>query len=195
MERSDIRSTDLLGFPPVLDACCGCRMMWHDKKDARAIFVDKRRETRVVDVGTPGTKGRSPREVNPDQVADFTRLPFPDASFYHVVFDPPHLETGNKGGVVRFNFGRLESNWRDELRQGFAECFRVLKPNGTLIFKWNEVHIPLREVLALTPEKPLYGHRSGKKALTHWVAFVKPNAKLCRAADDDGGVQKGQSNE
>jgi hypothetical protein len=34
----------------------------------------------------------------------------------------------------------------------------------------------LREVLALTPEKPLYGHRSGKKAQTHWVAFLKPNA-------------------
>jgi hypothetical protein len=35
-----------------------------------------------------------------------------------------------------------------------------------------EAEIPLREVLELTNEKPLYGHRSGKKAQTHWVAFI-----------------------
>jgi hypothetical protein len=58
-------------------------------------------------------------------------------------------------------------------RLGFSECFRVLKPFGTLIFKWNEVDIPLRQVLALTDHKPLYGHRSGKAAKTHWVAFMK----------------------
>jgi hypothetical protein len=29
--------------------------------------------------------------------------------------------------------------------------------------------ISLTRVLALTPEKPLYGHRTGKKALTVWV--------------------------
>jgi hypothetical protein len=31
----------------------------------------------------------------------------------------------------------------------------------------------LREILALTPEKPLYGHRSGRRERTHWVAFIK----------------------
>lgn len=61
------------------------------------------------------------------------------------------------------------------LRLGFAECFRVLKPEGTLIFKWNEIEVPLREILALTPVQPLYGHRTGKQAKTHWCAFLKPN--------------------
>lgn len=28
-------------------------------------------------------------------------------------------------------------------------------------------------VPALAPERPLFGHRSGKKAQTHWVAFIK----------------------
>ncbi len=51
--------------------------------------------------------------------------------------------------------------------------FRVLRPDGVLIFKWCEVEIPLESVLALTPERPLFGHRSGVKAATHWVAFVK----------------------
>ena len=35
-------------LPPVLDACCGSRMFWFDKKDARATFVDKRRETHWI---------------------------------------------------------------------------------------------------------------------------------------------------
>lgn len=34
-------------------------------------------------------------EINPDVVCDFTDLPFEDASFSLVVFDPPHL-TGAK---------------------------------------------------------------------------------------------------
>jgi len=80
--------------------------------------------------------------------------------------------------VLGFSYGSLDKEtWKDDLRKGFAECFRVLKPNGTLIFKWNEIDIPLKEVLALTNEKPLYGHKSGKKANTHWVAFVKESKK------------------
>lgn len=61
------------------------------------------------------------------------------------------------------------------IRRGFAECFRVLRPGGTLIFKWNELAVPVREILALTPERPLYGHKSGKASKTHWIAFLKPN--------------------
>ena len=52
----------------------------------------------------------------------------------------------------------------------------MLKPNGTLIFKWCETQIPLKEILALTPEKPLYGHKGGQKSVTHWMAFLKQNA-------------------
>ena len=163
-------------LPPVLDACCSTRMFWFDKQDDRALYVDKREGTRIIDVGTPGTIGRTPKTVAPDMVADFRNLPFPDGSFWHVVFDPPHFHKGaGATGRIAFDFGLLDATWRDDLRQGFAECFRVLKPGGTLIFKWCEAEIPLREVLALTPERPLYGHRSGKKAQTHWVAFHKPN--------------------
>ena len=57
--------------------------------------------------------------------------------------------------------------------KGFAECFRVLRPNGTLIFKWNETDIKVSEVLALTDEKPVFGHRSGKASKTHWICFMK----------------------
>jgi len=175
--------TDVLGFPPVLDACCGTRMFWFNKHDERALFADKRQGTRIIDVGTPGTIGRTPKVVAPDVLQDFTAMNIPDNTFWHVVFDPPHFHKGaGATGRIAFDFGLLPDNWRDMLRDGFAECFRVLKPHGTLIFKWCEAEIPLREVLALTPEKPLYGHRSGKKAQTHWIAFMKPNAELTGAA-------------
>ncbi|MNS93863.1 hypothetical protein D3C72_1280610 [compost metagenome] len=63
------------------------------------------------------------------------------------------------------------------MRLGFAECFRVLKPNGTLNFKWNEAHIKVKEVLACTPHKPLYGQVSGRTGMTHWLTFIKPAPK------------------
>lgn len=160
----------------VLDACCGGRMMWFDKQDDRCLFADQRRETMSIN-HFPSQKNRSAKVVNPEQIHDFKNMPYKDESFHHVVFDPPHVRNISMKSVTGFSYGSLnKETWQDDLRLGFAECFRVLKQSGTLIFKWNEVDIPLREVLALTTEKPLYGHRSGKKANTHWVAFIKTSS-------------------
>ena len=49
----------------------------------------------------------------------------------------------------------------------------MLKPNGTLVFKWNEAQVPVKEVLACTDVKPLYVHRAGRLNKTHWVCFMK----------------------
>lgn len=165
----------LVGLPPVLDACCGSRMMWFDANDARALFVDKRRETWPIDDGTPGTIGRKAIVVNPDVLADFTDLPFPEGTFALVVFDPPHIRRLEARGIITKKYGVLIPGWQEMLRAGFEECFRVLRPDGVLIFKWGSVEIALTEVLALTNHKPLFGHQSGAKAKTHWVAFIKPN--------------------
>jgi SAM-dependent methyltransferase len=158
---------------PVLDACCGSRMFWFNKSDPRAVYVDKRQETHVVDIGTHGTIGRKDIVVAPDVIADFRNLPFSDETFYLVVFDPPHVERRQGTGIIEKKYGFLEGDWREMLRLGFQECFRVLKDKGTLIFKWADTDHALSEVLKLTPEKPLFGHRSGKKAGTHWVTFIK----------------------
>jgi len=145
--------------------------MWFDKKDERCLYADQRKDFLDVShcTSNPGKK-----EVKPDQIHDFRDMPYKDESFYHVVFDPPHVRNISLKSVVGFSYGSLDKEtWEEDLTKGFAECFRVLKKNGTLIFKWNEVDIPLKEVLKLTAEKPLYGHRSGKKANTHWVSFIK----------------------
>lgn len=167
-----VRSSDLLGFPPVLDACCGARMFWYDKKDPRATFVDIRSET-FTHVRTDC--GNKEITVCPDQIADFTSLPFPDNTFALVVFDPPHVIQLETRGTLTKYYGVLNEDWRDMIRGGFSECFRVLRPEGTLIFKWAEVHIPIADVLALAPHKPLFGHKVGKRSKTHWCAFLKPN--------------------
>jgi len=150
----------------ILDVCCGSRMFYFNKNDPRVLFCDNRQfETTLCD-------GRH-FEVNPDVVCDFTALPFDDNTYQIVVFDPPHLKTLNETAYMAIKYGRLEGDWREMLRKGFAECFRVLKPYGTLVFKWCAVEIPVKEVLSLTPYVPLFGHRSGKRSNTHWICFIK----------------------
>lgn len=105
---------------------------------------------------------------------DFRALPFPDESFWHVAFDPPHLERAGPKSWLAAKHGKLGQNWREDLRAGFSECFRILRPHGTLMFKWNETQVKVKEVLALTPEKPLYGQIPGRSGMTHWLVFMKP---------------------
>lgn len=77
-------------------------------------------------------------------------------------------------GWQQTKYGALpDQDWHDVLANGFSECFSVLKPGGFLIFKWNETDIPVREVLKLTDQKPIFGHKSGKRSNTHWICFMK----------------------
>ena len=153
---------------PILDMCCGSRMFWFDKMDSRATFGDIRAEEHVL------CDGRQ-LIIAPDQIFDFRNLPFTDETFSLVVFDPPHLVKAGERSWIRAKYGALNRDtWRDDIRRGFSEAFRVLKADGTLIFKWNETQIKVREILALTDVKPVVGHLSGKQSNTHWISFLKP---------------------
>ena len=158
----------------ILDACCGGKMFYFDKNDPRVLFQDIRQiETELCD----GRKFC----VSPDVLADFTKMPYPSESFSLVVFDPPHLKyTGSKkepNGWQMIKYGNLDKDWKDTIRKGFSECFRVLRGGGFLIFKWNEADIPLSDILDLTDERPILGHKSGKRSNTHWVLFMKDLVK------------------
>lgn len=158
----------------VLDPCCGSRMMWFDRDDPRVIFGDCRSETITVTDRSHGrADGTRTLHIQPDALMDFRALPFPSNTFALVAFDPPHLVRAGPRSWLAAKYGKLSDDWRDDLRQGFAECFRVLKPEGVLVFKWNETQVPLKEVLALTPEKPLLGQQNGRGLRTHWLVFMK----------------------
>ncbi|MGY2955158.1 hypothetical protein ACVWWT_000350 [Pseudomonas sp. TE6349] len=52
-----------------------------------------------------------------------------------VVFDPPHLTRADVARWMRAMYRVLTSEWREDIPQDFAERFRVLEPEGILIFK------------------------------------------------------------
>ena len=150
----------------ILDVCCGPRMMWFDKNNPNAVYMDIRKEEFIA------CDGRRIK-VNPDLLGDFRNIPFEDNAFRLVVFDPPHFNKLGENSFTAQKYGKLFSTWETDLKQGFDECMRVLQPYGILIFKWNEFQIPVSRILALFQYKPLFGHKSGKNSKTHWMCFMK----------------------
>jgi hypothetical protein len=150
----------------IIDVCCGSKMMWFGDTHPDVLFSDIREEEHTLCDERLLT-------IKPDVIADFRNLPFKDETFLHVVFDPPHLnKLGNSSWMAK-KYGCLLPTWELDIRGGFDEGFRVLKENGILVFKWNEIQIKLNQVLPLSPYKPLYGHTSGKHGRTKWMCFMK----------------------
>ena len=112
--------------------------------------------------------------VGPDHVMDFRNMDLPNDTFKLVVFDPPHFTSAGPNSYMGKKYGVLDkSNWQTYLREGFSECFRVLRPDGILIFKWNEHNIKVSKILEQVEYRPLFGHPSGKAQKTHWLCFMK----------------------
>lgn len=147
----------------ILDACCGNKMFWFDKDRKDTVYMDNRT---LDDTLCDGRK----LKIKPDILGDFRDMPFNNDTFYLVVFDPPHLVKAGENSWLRKKYGVLSDNWQSDIRQGITECMRVLKPSGTLIFKWNEDQIKLSEILKCIDYKPLFGNKRNK---THWLTFIK----------------------
>ena len=148
----------------ILDPCCGSRMMHFDRQNPNVVYGDIRSESHIL------CDGRS-LEVAPDIEMDFCDMPFNDGQFNLVVFDPPHLLWAGQKSFMRAQYGQLDLlTWRIDLQQGFEECFRVLKTGGTLIFKWSDAQVNVKEILELVPHQPLFGQQRGT---THWMTFMK----------------------
>ena len=159
----------------ILDPCCGSRMFYFNKNDERVDF----RDIRTLD--TTLCDGRS-LIIEPDTIGDVCNIDAPDESFALVIFDPPHLTTGNGWQVQKY--GKLPKDWKDWMTKAFSECWRVLAVNGTLIFKWYEYTIPIQEVLKCAPAKPLLGNRKPMNSKTHWMVFFKPEEPKSSEAEN-----------
>lgn len=149
---------------PILDMCCGSRMFWFDKENPNVEFCDIRKYHEVLGSGHI-------IDVNPTTIADFRKLPFPDNSFHLVVFDPPHLMHAGDNSWLAKKYGKLNpETWELDISKGFDEAMRVLKPFGTLVFKWNEEQIALPRILKSIKYQPLLGQKRSK---TQWLVFMK----------------------
>lgn len=139
----------------ILDPCCSSRMWHFDKNNKDVLYADNRELEDIL------CDGRT-LQIKPDEFVDFRDLPYKDESFYLVLFDPPHLRHAGKNSWLAKKYGTLGENWKDDIKKGLSECWRVLKPNGTLIFKWNEEQVSFSDVKPLLPSMPVVGHRRGK---------------------------------
>jgi len=147
----------------IIDACCGSKMFWYNRNHPDAVYMDIRQ---FEDTLCDGRK----LIIKPDIVGDFKDIPFPDNTFKLAVFDPPHLIRVGDTAWMAKKYGKLPSDWPQEIRQGFNECMRVLEPHGVLIFKWNEQQITIGEIIKAIGVTPLFGD---KRAKTHWMVFMK----------------------
>jgi len=148
---------------PIIDVCCGSKMFWFDRNHPDTVYMDIRE---LEDTLCDGRK----LIIKPDVIGDFRSIPFPDNAFKLAVFDPPHLIRAGENSWMTKKYGKLQDGWRDDIKQGFAECMRVLTPYGILIFKWNEEQVKVKDILSVIDYKPLFGDRRAK---TIWMVFMK----------------------
>ncbi len=150
---------------PILDVCCGSRMFYFDRENPLVHFNDKRELNEVL------CDGRK-LEIHPETHWDFRHLPVANNTYHMVVFDPPHLLKVGESSWLAKKYGKLPTDWKSYLKQGFDECMRVLKTHGVLIFKWNETDIKLAELLKTLGVDPIFGNR-GRGNKTYWFVFMK----------------------
>jgi len=160
----------------ILDATAGNRMMWFNKNHPNALYVDEK------------------KECNPDICCTWKDLSqFPDESFTLEVFDPPHYVGGWHNPDIKLNqdYGLLKpETWASDITIAFRELWRILKPEGVLLFKWNGHDINFTQVLKLFPVQPLFGQqvkesRSQKHPCsTKWFCFIKLPVQLaCKTSE------------
>jgi hypothetical protein len=151
----------------ILDACCGGKQFWFDKNHKHTIYMDKRK----------ADKGSVPCRPNwnctPDIIGDYRDTDFQDKEFKLIVWDIPH-KLKEDSGLITTKYGFLGENWREDTQRGFNELWRILDDFGTLIFKFADREVAVKEMLSLFPVQPLFGTPTRKGVNnTFWFCFLK----------------------
>jgi len=150
----------------ILDACCGERAFWINKKHPDTTFIDIR------------------KEVGPDMIMDCKKTSFPDKAFDLIIFDPPHLSyTKNNKGLFARQWGTIRAkDTRILIREAFIEFSRILKDDGFVLFKWNTHDQKLKTILPLINKfEILFGQltaqRTKHSSQTYWFMLRKNDKK------------------
>lgn len=152
----------------IADLCCGGRMMWFDKENKDTLYCDIRQEDKGKIAICPNWN------INPDIIADYRDLPFKNNTFKLIAWDIPHIIKDNPKGFMTTKYGYLGDEWKTDIKKGFSEVFRVLDKYGTLILKWSDINIQLKDILSLTEERALFGTRTKKGVNnTYFIVFFK----------------------
>ena len=138
----------------ILDATAGNRTMWTTKDSENIIYIDRQTEL----------------QRKPTLFCDNTQTPFKDKTFDTIFYDPPH-QWGQKKhfycfpkwteeyyniykdtAVPRYygwDIYKTRSELIVHIYKAKDEFYRILKDDGLLWLKWNEMSIPLSKILAL----------------------------------------------
>lgn len=166
----------------ILDATCGGRSIWHPENKDRddTLYIDQRDEPADFQHQDYGHLSENPNySIDPDEQQDYRDLPYSNQSFNLVVWDPPHAVRSDGmttlRGIVTKKYGALHAEtWQEDLKAGFNELWRILRPGGTLIFKFADESADFAEVLNLFPRDPLFGTSVNDGTVsTRWFVFYK----------------------
>jgi tRNA G10 N-methylase Trm11 len=143
----------------ILDATAGNRSIYTYKYSRNIIYLDRQKQLKI----------------KPTIFADDMFLPFKDSVFDMIIFDPPHQWT-TKGTTTTPPYS-IPQGWKYVKLLGIRggtyygaeqysskaglikyiynaqkEFKRVLKDDGVLLFKWCEVEMDIKRILALFQE-------------------------------------------
>ena len=87
-----------------------------------------------------------------------------------IYLDPPHsLKTT---GIMNEKYTHLPNDWMKTISNMFANTDRLANQKTTIILKWNENEIPIKEILNIAKSNniyPLFGSKVRTK--TYWIVF------------------------
>jgi len=169
----------------ILDATAGNRTMWQNRNNRNVIYIDMEKKL----------------EVKPTVFADNKNTPFLDATFDTIFYDPPHAYGAYTSRHSQPSRAQMIAKYQDKranppyfgwdkyktemalLHHVFdaqKEFKRILKDDGLLWLKWNEVCIHLGTIIRLFEDwtelmrilVDASVHTAGK-CNTYWVCLCK----------------------